>query len=60
MYFFLKTYWLPNSDATNKNPVFKTHIAEATGTVSKYFSLISVTNSSLVSNVALKTSPCSV
>lgn len=54
------TYWFPNSDATNKNPVFKTHIAEATGTVSKYFNLISVTNSSFVSNVTLKTSPCSV
>ena len=37
------TYWLPNSDATKRNPVFKTHILLATGTVSKYFNRISVT-----------------
>jgi hypothetical protein len=54
------TYWLPNSDATNRNPVFITHMADATGTVSKYFSFISVTMSSSVSKVILKISPCSV
>jgi hypothetical protein len=53
------TYWLPNSDATNRNPVFITHMADATGTVSKYFSFISVTMSSSVSKVILKISPCS-
>ncbi len=37
------TYWFPNSVETNKNPVFKTHMAVATGMVSKYFILISVT-----------------
>lgn len=39
----LFTYWFPNSDATKRNPVFSTHMAAATGTVSKYFSRISVT-----------------
>lgn len=38
-----ETYWFPNSDATNRKPVFRTHMAVATGIVSKYFSLISVT-----------------
>lgn len=38
-----KTYWFPNSEDINKNPVFKTHMADATGMVSKYFSRISVT-----------------
>jgi len=37
------TYWFPNSEETNKKPVFKTHMAVATGMVSKYFILISVT-----------------
>lgn len=37
------TYWFPNSEDTNKKPVFRTHMAVATGIVSKYFSLISVT-----------------
>ena len=37
------TYWFPNSDATNKKPVFNTDIAADTGTVSKYFRQISVT-----------------
>ena len=54
------TYWLPNSDATNRKPVLRTHILEATGTVSKYFSLTSFTISSSVSMVTLKISPCSV
>lgn len=45
------TYWFPNSEATNKNPVFNTHKEAATGTVSKYFNLISVTTSSSVSKV---------
>lgn len=39
----LFTHWFPNSDATKRNPVFSTHMAAATGTVSKYFSRISVT-----------------
>jgi hypothetical protein len=53
---------LPNSEATNRKPVFKTHIEDAIGVVSKYFILISVTItiSSSVSNVHLKISPCSV
>lgn len=38
-----RTYWFPNSEDINKNPVFKTHMADATGMVSKYFILISVT-----------------
>ena len=37
------TYWFPNSDDTNRKPVFRTHMAVATGIVSKYFSRISVT-----------------
>lgn len=37
------TYWFPNSEDTNKKPVFRTHMAVATGMVSKYFSRISVT-----------------
>lgn len=37
------THWFPNSEATNKKPVFRTHMAVATGMVSKYFSRISVT-----------------
>lgn len=37
------TYWLPNSEDTNKKPVFSTHMDVATGMVSKYFILISVT-----------------
>lgn len=37
------THWFPNSEDTNKKPVFRTHMAVATGIVSKYFSLISVT-----------------
>ena len=48
------------SEATKRNPVFKTFIAVAIGTVSKYFNLISVTISSSVSKVILKMSPCSV
>lgn len=36
-------YWLPNSEATKRKPVFSTHMAAATGTVSKYLSRISVT-----------------
>lgn len=38
-----ETYWFPNSEATKRKPVFRTHMAAATGIVSKYFSLISVT-----------------
>lgn len=53
----INTYWLPNSAATYRKPVFSTHIAEATGTVSKYLSFISVTTSSSVSMVTLKISP---
>lgn len=37
------THWFPNSDATKRKPVLSTHIAAATGTVSKYLSRISVT-----------------
>lgn len=37
------TYWFPNSEDTKRKPVFRTHMAVATGIVSKYFSLISVT-----------------
>ena len=37
------TYWLPNSDAMKRKPVRRTHMAAATGTVSKYFNRISVT-----------------
>lgn len=54
------TYWFPNSDATNRNPVLSTQREVATGTVSKYFNLISVTTSSSTSSVTLKISPCSV
>ena len=42
---------MANSDATKRKPVLSTHIAVAGGTVSKYFSLISVTTSSSVSKV---------
>jgi len=50
------THWLPNSEATNKNPVFSTHIADATGTVSKYFKRISVTcpHCAKLSNLLIK------
>jgi len=50
------THWLPNSEATNKNPVFSTHIADATGTVSKYFKRISVTcqDCTKLSNLLIK------
>jgi len=44
------THWFPNSEETNKNPVFSTHIAAATGTVSKYFRRISVTYKQKVLN----------
>lgn len=44
------SYWFPNSDATKRNPVLRTFMAVATGTVSKYLSLISVTMSSSFSN----------
>ena len=37
------THWFPNSDATKRKPVLSTHMAAATGTVSKYLSRISVT-----------------
>lgn len=37
------TYWFPNSDDMKRNPDFSTHMLAATGTVSKYFSMISVT-----------------
>lgn len=37
------TYWLPNSEPRKRNPVFKTHRADATGRVSKYLIRTSVT-----------------
>ena len=37
------THWFPNSEAQKRKPVLSTHIELATGTVSKYFILISVT-----------------
>lgn len=39
----MTTHWFPNSDATKRKPVLSTHMAAATGTVSKYLSRISVT-----------------
>ena len=38
-----RTYWFPNSEAVKRKPVLRTHMAAATGTVSKYFMRISVT-----------------
>ena len=37
------THWFPNSAAMKRKPDLRTHILEATGTVSKYFRRISVT-----------------
>ena len=38
-----KHYWFPYSEAQKRNPVFKTVIEVATGTVSKYLMRISFT-----------------
>ena len=39
----MPTHWFPNSAAMKRKPDFRTHMLEATGTVSKYFRRISVT-----------------
>ncbi len=59
-YKLVESYWLPNSDAQKRKPVFSTHMEVAIGRVSKYLMRISVTTSSSVSKVTLKMSPCSV
>ena len=39
----MPTHWFPNSAAMKRKPDLRTHMLEATGTVSKYFRRISVT-----------------
>jgi hypothetical protein len=39
--------WLPNSEAANRKPVFRTQMDMHGGSVSKYFTLTSVTVFSL-------------